>query len=42
MAGDFVVAQAPLPFEVSLSNRDLFDMPFDKLGESGRVLQVRS
>ena len=42
MDGDLVAAQARLRFGVSLSNHDPYDMPFDKLGKSGWVLQVRS
>jgi len=42
VADDFVAAQARLAFWVSLTNIDPFDMPFDKLGKSGWVLQVRS
>jgi hypothetical protein len=38
VSGDFLVAQAGLLFGVSLSNRDPFDIFFDKLGKSGRVL----
>jgi len=42
VTGEFVASQARLPFAVSLSNHDPFDMPFDKLRTIGRVLQALS